>query len=403
MAAIWSPEVEHMADEALIARVSDMTYAGRQPGDHAQTAMLADLSRHILSDPASRHQPKYVALAYWLRPANLARLTARLDLDVGKDHVRVPRGVALHLPPANVDTIFVYSWAMSVLSGNANVVRLGARLSKDTEWLVSSVCRIVSNHGQTGRHLFCHYEYGGGTEAALSAHADLRMIWGGDDKVRAASQVAIRPDGLSIGFPDRKSITILSAGAYDACSEAERDSLARDLYNDIYWFDQMGCGSPRLLIWLGDPDTLANDLYHRLGKSILQRGYSVETGTALSKRSLANDLLAEGLVSTYRHHSNALDICRAIDARAVLARSHGGGFLCDWVADSLKDIATTIDRKTQTITCFGLSEEDKLCFARLISGRGGYRIVPVGQALQFDPTWDGVDLFEHMTRRILIR
>ena len=38
-----------------------------------------------------------------------------------------PRGLVFHVPPANVDTIFVYSWALSALAGNPNVVRISSR------------------------------------------------------------------------------------------------------------------------------------------------------------------------------------------------------------------------------------------------------------------------------------
>jgi hypothetical protein len=403
MALVWSPAAETVADEALVARVAALTYAGRAPRHPDLIAMLGGLSRHILADPAARRVPQYVALAYWLRPAALTRLSAELAQGDAPGRLRVPRGVALHLPPTNVDTIFVYSWAMSVLAGNANVVRLAESLSADTQWLVGAVSRVVAEHGEAGRHLFCHYAYGGETERALARHADLRMIWGGDAKVEAVSRVPVRPDGLSIGFPDRQSLAMVATDAYGAADAAARDALAVDFFNDVFWFDQMGCGSPRVLVWLGEPGALAEDFYGRLRGVIGARGYGVETGVAIGKTVLANDLLAEGVVSRYRRFGNALDVNRTADPGTALARSHGGGFLCDWVAPSVEAVAAIVTRKVQTITHFGVQAAALERLAQGISGRGGYRIVPVGQALQFDPTWDGIDLFEHMTRRIVIR
>ncbi len=403
MALVWSPAAETVADAALVARVAALTYAGRTPRHESLIAMLGGLSRHILNDPAARRVPQYVALAYWLRPAALTRLCEDLARGDAPGFLRVPRGVALHLPPTNVDTIFVYSWAMSVLAGNANVVRLAETLSADTQWLVGAVSRVVAEHGEGERHLFCHYGYGGETERALARHADLRMIWGGDAKVEAVSRVPIRPDGLSIGFPDRQSLAIVAADAYGRADDAARDALAVDFFNDVFWFDQMGCGSPRVLVWLGEPGALAEDFYGRLNRVIGQRGYGVETGVAIGKFVLANDLLAEGVARGYRRYANALDVNRTDDPGAALGRSHGGGFLCDWVAGSVDDVARVVTRKVQTLTHFGLPADDLVRLAQGISGRGGYRIVPVGQALQFDPTWDGIDLFEHMTRRIVIR
>lgn len=403
MALIWFPQVENIADNELAKRVGALVYSGRTPCHEAMIAMLSDLSHHILNHHVARHIPQYVALAYWLRPAALKRLCQQLTSKEFGGFVQVPRGVALHLPPTNVDTIFVYSWAMSVLAGNANVVRLGETLSTDTQWLVSTTTEVVAKHGESDRQLFCHYNYGGEGERLLAENIDLRMIWGGDEKVKAVSSVPIRPDGLSIGFPDRRSLAIIAVDAYDNADASTRDRLAESFYNDVFWFDQMGCGSPRLLVWLGDPGELAQDFYDRLIRIIRQREYDANTGVAIGKFALANDMLAEGVIQHYHHFNNALDVNRASNAAAALERSHGGGFLSDWVASSIEEVAGIVTRKVQTLTYFGVSSDGLRRLSNGISGRGGYRIVPIGQALQFDPTWDGVDLFQHMTRRIIIR
>ena len=256
-ALIWSPEQRAIDDVELSARVEAMTFAGREPRHQSLIDMLGTLSRRILQDPIMRNIPQYVALAYWLRPAALSRLSRALAQGDMPTRIRAPRGVALHLPPTNVDTIFVYSWAMSVLAGNANVVRLADQLAPNTQGLVSIVSHVAADHGEAGRQLFCHYDHGGATERAIARYCDLRMIWGGDNKVEAVSRVPIRPDGLSIGFPDRQSLAIIAADIYARACESTRDKLAADFFNDVYWFDQMGCGSPRLLVWVGDPETLA--------------------------------------------------------------------------------------------------------------------------------------------------
>ena len=135
--------------------------------------MLGALSRHLLEAPFARRVPQYVALAYWLRPAALTRPSEELAQTDAPGRIRAPRGVALHLPPTNVDTIFAYSWAMSgILAGNTNVVRLAERLAPDTQWLaVPPVSRVVAEHGEADRHLFCHYAYGGETERESADNA----------------------------------------------------------------------------------------------------------------------------------------------------------------------------------------------------------------------------------------
>jgi hypothetical protein len=402
MAKVWCPRAESTADADLVARVAGMTYAATEPLHPQSLDMLGGLSQRILQDPGMRRVPQYVALAYWLRPAALTRLAEELARADRPGQVRTPRGVALHLPPMNVDTIFVYSWAMSVLAGNANVVRLSARLTAQQESLVTAVVEAAAACGAEDRNLYCHYEYGGETERALASHCDLRMIWGGDAKVEAVSRMPVRPDGLSIGFPDRKSLAVIATPAYQAASDDARDVLAGEFFNDVYWFDQMACGSPRLLVWLGEPGDLAADFYRRVLRVIDARGYAVETGVVLGKFGLANELLAAGASSHYRRLANTLDVSRVTDPAAAIARSHGGGFLCDWVGD-LDEVSQIVTRQVQTIAYFGLSSADRLRLANSIRGRGGYRVVPIGQALQFDAIWDGIELFEHMTRKIVLR
>lgn len=403
MALMWTPNLELVDDSELISRIEAMAFEGRRPLHESLIEMLGDLSKRLLQETDGRRAPQYAALGYWLRPAALKRLNARLGQSDLPDSIRVPRGVALHLPPTNVDTIFVYSWAISVLAGNTNVIRLASGLSPNTDWLVSTVSSVVADHSEEGRHVFCHYPYGGETEEAISQQCDLRMIWGGDAKVGSVARTPIRPDGLSIGFPDRKSLAIIATDAYRAADTSTRDKLAAGFFNDVFWFDQMACGSPRLVVWIGEPGELASDFYRRLHRIVAERGYLIDTGTVIDKFLMANEMLARGVVTRYMHLGNSLDVTRTTDPTSAMTYSHGGGFLCEWVAKSMGDIPPVISRKVQTITHFGISPEDRLRLAQGISGRGGYRIVPIGEALHFDSTWDGINLFEHMTRRIVIR
>lgn len=403
MAAIWEPERTEVDPELIVARAAAMEYQTREPCSDALLAMLSDISRTILKDPVSRRAPQYVALAYWLRPASLIRLKEAFAAGAKVSALRIARGVALHLPPTNVDTIFVYSWALSVLAGNANIVRMAETQSAETEWLIGTIAKAVARHDESGRQLFCTYPYGGKIEHALSSHCDLRMIWGGDEKVAAVSTTAIRPDGLSIGFPDRKSLAIMSTSAYASADDEARDAIAVQFYNDLFWFDQMGCGSPRLLIWAGAAPLQSEDFYRRLGKVVTARKFEVETGIAIGKRAFGNDLLAEEISDKQTVYSNEFSVCSVTDPQRALLRAHGGGFLCEWVVRDVHIVPPIISRAIQTITHFGFSSEELDTIARGIAGRGGYRIVPIGEALQFDTIWDGVDLFEHMTRKIVTR
>jgi hypothetical protein len=392
-----------MPPPILVDQVKRIAGMVERPFSPALIELVAEISQAILVDPETKNVPQYVALAYWMRAAAVRTLAKDFLNSIPENEILAPRGVALHLPPTNVDTIFVYSWALSALAGNANLVRLPAALSPHAQSLVRVVSQTLADAGQAERHLLCTYDYGGETEREICRHLDLRIIWGGDAKVEKVSQIPIRPDGLTIGFPDRQSLTLIAADAYRSTDEGARNELATRLFNDAYWFDQMGCSSPRLLVWLGDERECRDDLYARLAKAIQQKNYMADPAVGMAKFGLANDFLAEGIAASAQRYSNELQVAEVGDPEAALQRATGGGFFGDAQIQSLDEVRNFISRKVQTITHFGFSKGELIGLARSVAGLGGYRIVPVGEALQFETTWDGVPLLSHMTRRIVVR
>ncbi len=403
MISILGPDSEPQTLEAetLEERVAALAGVASPPFTPQLVSVLDEISRRIFRHPVLRNAPQYVALAYWLRRSSIHRQIETIAQRQVQGQVATARGVALHLPPTNVDTIFVYSWALALLAGNANVVRLPTNLKSETRLLVSVLVDVLTDLGEEGRHIFCHYPYGQTIEANVSRHFDLRLIWGGDAKVAQVSKLPIRPDGLSIGFPDRKSVTVIASDAYVLADDAERHSVCEGFFNDVFWFDQMGCGSPRLIIWLGEPGSAAIDFYERVAE--LAKNYRIEAGTSIAKLAHAHDLLAEAVTSRHHAYTNALNVSRAIDPAEALARPYGAGFVCEWVCDDIEDVSVLATRSLQTVTHFGLKPQKVEQLAKALRGCGGYRVVPVGQALQFEPVWDGVDLMRHMTRVIVWR
>ena len=406
MISIWNPEPGTIDASEFVRRVRELPNQPAEPFSAQLVQLVGTISSQLLHNAVTRSLPQYVALGYWMRAAAIRKLVEDARSGFGPHEIAAPRGLALHLPPSNVDTIFVYSWVLSVLAGNANIVRLPASLSFAAATTVRIIVEALDEAGQGHRHLFCSYPYGSHLEQSVSSVCDLRIIWGGDAKVNAVSRVPIRPDGLSIGFSDRHSIALIAAAAYADAGENVRDELATKVFNDCYWFDQMGCSSPRLLGWVGatrDLDTLPTDLFRRLEAVIESKSYAVEPAVAVSKLVVTNDLLAEGSAQHGIRYSNELQVVDVAEPTVALERHGGGGFFSQSRFATLADAAVIATRKLQTITHFGFNDDELTSLARAIAGRGGYRIVPIGQALNFEATWDGVPLLSHMTRRVVVR
>lgn len=389
--------------EAFIAQVDALNFSSRTPFGPASIAVLGDLSNRLLRTPLAAQAPQLVALGFWLRPSQLL-LAAEHFFAKLPDRARArARGIALHLPPQNVDTLFVYSWALSLLAGNVNITRLPSEMTDVLSWLMSTIAGVLDTHGISKTQLFCSYPHVSDMTARLSERADLRMIWGGDEKIAAVSKSPVRPDGISLGFSDRKSFSVISARSYAAMDKAARDAAAGRLYNDIFWFDQLGCGSPRAIIWLGLPGNESADLYRRLDAVALQKSYTVETGTALAKFSHMNGLLASAQANKGTRFSNRLSVLESQIDPALLDNTQGAGMLYDIVVADVSKISPLLNKHTQTVTHLGLSEQELSALVDVMARYGGYRLVPIGDALSFSNVWDGVDLLSHMVRQISVK
>jgi Acyl-CoA reductase (LuxC) len=353
------------------------------------------LSRALFADPRARRHPELVPLASFLRRASVTALAEEFATEARAGVAQVPRGLAFHVPPSSVDTMFVYSLAVSLLVGNRNVVRLSQRRSETTEVLIDALNAVAAEHPAVGRTLaVVSYGHEPAPSALLSRVADVRVIWGGDATIETIRALPLAPHATELLFGDRFSLAVLDAASPD-------EDLAARLFTDAYWFDQMGCSSPRLVVGVGDgawPRLEA--LFDGLADEVVRRGYTLELGAALAKRAYAYGALADRPVRRFRDLSNELTVIE-LDTLERFDRTHpGAGLFFAAVVDDLDQLAERVVRKDQTMTVSGIDGERLASFVRAVNGRGIDRIVPFGEALAFGRFWDGYDLLAELTRRV---
>lgn len=400
--------VEQLFPPGPPADVGDLDLGGPlRPFEPQAVAFLIEFSRRMLRDTEARRFPELVALAYFLRRSELERLGRRHAEPFTARLRRYPRGVVFHVPPANVDTMFVYSWALSLLAGNSNVVRLSARAGRAAEVIVRLLGEVLasgeySSVGSTQR--IVRYGHDDDATAELSAMCDLRVIWGGDATVTALRRHPLRASARDLGFPDRNSFAVVKVSAYRALDPGQRDRVAERLFNDVFWFDQAGCASPRWLIWCGgaadDPPSLGADLAERLRLVTDRKGFRVVSGMAIEKMVGTYGEAIEGHVDRIDKWSNEVFTVHAADVRALPRRYLGAGVLVESVVERLVDIAPLVQRSDQTVAHLGFTVEELTQLADACNGRGVDRLVPVGQALAFSAVWDGFDLLTEFSRLV---
>lgn len=372
-------------------------------GDDRVVEFLSAFARRLLKPDVTRARPELAALGFFLRPVELHRAVGRLREATAHDLLRVPRGLVLHIPPANVDTLFVYSWALSALAGNRNVVRVSPRSGGAADLVLAALNETLAAADPVlgATQLMLTYDRDDELTAALSAACDLRVVWGGDHAVTDLRRHPLAPHARDVTFPDRSSFAVVSVAGWHAATPARRRSAVVGFHNDAYWFDQAACASPRAVFWIGEPDAATGaraEFAALLADVAADRGTSVEPAMAVRKRVAAYGLAADGLVDSVRFTGNAVAVLDLVDPATVPRRWLGAGTFPQATLGSLAELAELVERRDQTLSCFGFERAELVDLATMLAGRGVDRIVPFGSALTFASVWDGYDLLAEFTR-----
>ncbi len=365
--------------------------------------LVASVSAEILRRGVSRASPGVTHFAFWTRRGALKALAESHIGQLPAGCVARPRGLVFHLPPQNVETVFLYSWVISYLCGNANLVRLPTSLSADMAGLLQLFQSTMVSRGETGQ-IFVAYPAGEAANRALSAACDARVVWGGDAKVAAFAPLPLRAGGKSLWFGDRRSLAMVEAGALGALDDTERADLAERLHNDIFVFDQMACSSPVRLFVVGAEDVAASavaDLLEALAVVAKARGSVPATGHVIRKLVSSMAMAGEGAATAVTRHSNSLT--SVVTPQVIDRPPVGGGFLEVVFVREASAIHDSLRENIQTIVHFGFAAERLDAFVRGLPPLCVTRLAPVGQALDFDYVWDGYDLIAELTQLLRIR
>ncbi|MGY0232395.1 acyl-CoA reductase [Longispora urticae] len=374
---------------------------------------LVAFARRLLKPAVARRHPELASLGFFLRRGPLADALAPLD------GLRFPRGLVFHIPPANVDTIFVYSWALSALCGNANIVRISERAAGAATVVLDALNETLADADPVVGRTQSMLSYGrdDAVTARLSAACDLRVIWGGDASVAAIRQFPLAPHARDLTFPDRSSFTVISVQGWTRATEQEKRAAAEGLYNDSYWFDQAACASPRTVFWVGGAGSVPGaaggagspagraraEFWQLLREVVAAKHPDIDAAMAVEKRVATYGLALDGHATGLHYTGNTVATVDLRDPADLPRRWLGTGVFPESEVATLADLAPLVERRDQTVTHFGFTESELLDFARLLAGRGVDRFVPMGEALSFAATWDGYHLPHEFTRQVTIR
>lgn len=367
-------------------------------------ALLESLSQRILRHPRLRRDPAGAALGFWLRRAHLLELQQDFERERRPDSRHVPAGLVLHIAPANVDTMFVFSWALSFLAGNANIVRLTSRTSPLMQEVVDVLTEVFAGAPQQAKgNVFVTFGHDDAISARLSAACDTRIIWGGDETVARLRAVPLNPHATERAFASKRSFSVFDTQAYLATDAGERDGIASRMAADLGPFAQFACSSPHRLYWLGAVEmgvAARTDFGGRLEAAMAARADAPDLGWATRRITHAFALAAAGEAEGFEHRPHTTTVASSPAEPAELC---GAGLLMHSTVGDLRGLGEYLRIDHQTITYFGLDAAQRDELAGMAGRAGVDRIVPVGRALDFGPHWDGFNLWADLTRLVVVQ
>lgn len=375
---------------------------------HAQAFIVA-LSKMLREEARFRPYGEFAALAFWMRDAHIKQLHQRFAQQMGK-RVWIARGVAFHIAPTNVDTIFIYSWFLSMLCGNANIIRISPNSGAQTTLLLEALTLLLDQARFAPlreRIAIIRYGHDDAITRELSLRCDVRVIWGGDATIEHIRRIAPKPTATELAFADKFSFAAINATTLLEADEATLASLIEHFYNDAYAFAQMACSSIRMIVWIGTP--AHNAQAQRRFWDRFERYLEQKTPQTLTPADMMNKLVAACAMSIdaeapSERRSPYLSTVALKRLGTFDATHHcGNGLFYEYQCDTLESLMPQIGKKYQTMAYFGFSPEALRALVRDCRPLGIDRIVPIGQSLDFSAVWDGFDLMRSFCREVEVR
>ncbi len=390
--------------DTIRAEISATPTTTSTPFSDNLIALGDQLSERLFASPNVTAIPDVAALAFFLRASSLRKIKQEWMASIARNCKAMPRGRVFHIAPSNVEVMFVYSWVISMLCGNANIVRIPSRPSMVIDLLCRCMRESLSNfpeiaisqHGVT-------YEVDNATTQSFSDIANVRVIWGGDDTVKNIRSAESPARLRDIVFPNRFSWAAIKASFVHSLSRDQQHELAVRFFYDAYLFDQRACSSPQVIVFVGEENecAAAHSLFmDELQKVVQEKAYSTDTAHSLEKLTYAALIAAQDAQAMLHRRSPEVMSLSTTYSENIRSFACGGGFFVTLYVRSLEALADMAQAQDQTLSHAGFSEEELSSALAAICGRGFDRLVPCGQALQFEPIWDGMNLMTELTRTV---
>ncbi|MDN4066461.1 acyl-CoA reductase [Paenibacillus vini] len=356
------------------------------------------------------HKYKNAGLAYllaFLHPESIKKLLTRglrsefvldrISEAGGFKGIAVPKGIVGHWVAGNVPLLSLISVLQAVLTKNVSIVKLS---SKQEDW-ISPFLHSLAGTGEAGRVMaeaVSVFSFPGEWEepnAAMAAHCDVRIAWGGQEAVRSVAGLKGKDESNTLIFGPKYSCSVI-----DPLLMSEQDwiSLARD----TVLFQQLACSSPHAVIVKGRANEvreIASQLENAFNKIThlpyyepLEAGESVKLLEYRAAALINGEKIKSSRGTEWTIHTHErLQPLSGQGMRIIHV------YPCDHWNELVKYLPSSIQTISHRLDAYSF---DALVHASKYSGVS--RFVSVGNAHTYDIPWDGMLVLDQLVRWIRV-
>ncbi|NOI66951.1 acyl-CoA reductase [Vibrio sp. 99-8-1] len=318
----------------------------------------------------------------------------------------MPRGVVSHWLSGNVPLLGMFALVQSILSKNANILKVSASESQALPVLLSTFKNLsyTTPGGYTiyGNDLLqtLAVVYFDRNQLKIaekfSANADVRIAWGGREAIESVGALPRKYNSQDILFGPKLSMMVIGNDVMN--SDKAIRKLIRRAATDSSVFDQFACASPHtIFVEKGgsiSPKEFAEKLSFAMEKALVRLPTQVpDIGQVNKIRSKIAEYDFIGESWHDRHlrwtvlYDEGNDLVEPTYQRVITVKA----------VDNVFDIIDNVHEDIQTVG-LAMTGEKRLQFANEIMLRGAMRCPDVGYMTHFDSPWDGLFALDRLVR-----
>ncbi len=349
--------------------------------------------------------PDIKTAAFWCRKKNIEKLKK----ETVNSNLKIGIGKIFHITPSNVPTNFFYSMIMGLLTGNSNIVKVPTKEFDQVKIICNAINSLIKNNTFIKNRIsIIQYDYSKiDITKRISENCNGRIIWGGDKSINEIKNLTTKTKCIDVIFPDRYSLALLNANKIFNLSNSKIKKLARDFYNDTFFYDQNACTSPHLILWVGNSNIIekAKKKFWTSVIKEVKENFTFTNYIASEKLNHLYNLIAEHKdLGNFKNYENLIYVFENTKISNDIHNIRGKwGIFFEQKINHLNTINKYINEKFQTLTYFGFEKEYFKKFINEMKPVGIDRIVPIGRSMEMNFFWDGYDLKNILTRSIEIK